>query len=95
VICAADALRAIDLDACRPEPVSSVEKAAILQSLPAQGGVNQLSAGESDKLGAINRVLSAHARDGVYEVRVIAVPQAWTGLHGRAVLLISLPALNY
>lgn len=31
----------------------------------------------------------------MYAVKVISVPQAWTGLYGRAVLLISLPALQF
>jgi hypothetical protein len=30
---------------------------------------------------------------GTYEIKVISVPQAWTGLHERVVLLISRPAL--
>ena len=38
-------------------------------------------------------MLRAQSRKGVYEVRIITVPQAWTGLHARAVLLISMPAL--
>jgi hypothetical protein len=39
-------------------------------------------------------VLRLHQRDSVYEIKVISIPQAWTGLHGRAVLLISLPVLR-
>ena len=33
-------------------------------------------------------------RPPVDQVKVIDVPQAWSGLHGRAVLLVSLPALQ-
>jgi hypothetical protein len=42
----------------------------------------------------LNAVLRLHQRDSVYEIKVISIPQAWTGLHGRAVLLISLPVLR-
>ena len=37
-------------------------------------------------------MLRAQSRKDVYEVRIVTVPQAWTGLHARAVLLISMPA---
>jgi hypothetical protein len=90
----AEMVRTIDLDACRPRPVSAVETLAVLESLPADGVVTQLGAGEQRKLDAIRRVLRAHGRDSVYHVKVITVRQAWTGLHARAVLLISLPALT-
>jgi hypothetical protein len=86
--------RTLDLDACRPAPVSVEEKAQALHSLPAEGAVTQLGGDERRKLEAIEPVLRAHKRIGVYEVKVISVPQAWTGLHERAVLLISLPALR-
>jgi hypothetical protein len=84
----------LDLDACRPAPVSIAEKIKVLQSLPVNGVVTQLGLGERRKLDAIDPVLRAHARTGVYDIRVISVPQAWTGLYERAVLLISLRALT-
>jgi len=86
--------RKLDLDACRPEPITVAEKAAVLQSLPIDGAVTQLDNGERRKLRAIDAVLRGRRRMGVYEVRVIAVAQAWVGLHNRTVLLISLPALT-
>jgi hypothetical protein len=89
-----ETVRKLDLDACRPEPVSVAERAAVLQSLPVDGAVTQLGSGERRKLRAVDALLGTHGRKGVYEVKVIAVPQAWTGLHGRAVLLVSLPALR-
>jgi hypothetical protein len=89
-----ESVRNIDLDACRPAPVSFEEKTRALQFLPAEGSVTQLGGDERRKLEAIEPVLRAHRRIGIYEVRVISVPQAWTGLHQRAVLLISLPALR-
>jgi hypothetical protein len=86
--------RTLDLDACRPEPVTAAQKAAVLQLLPVDGAVTQLGSAGLRKLRAIDAVLRTHRRTGVYEVRVIAVPQAWTGLDDRTVLLISLPALT-
>jgi Zn-dependent protease with chaperone function len=84
----------LDLDACRPAPVSIAEKMRGLHSLPAKGLVTQFGRNERRKLAAVEPVLRANERIGIYEVRVISVPQAWTGLHERAVLLISLPALR-
>jgi hypothetical protein len=89
-----DAVRTLDLDACRPAPIGVAEKAAALRLLPVGGVVSSLSMDERRKLEALDAVLQAQARTGVYEVRVITVPQAWTGLHQRAVLLISQPALD-
>jgi hypothetical protein len=84
----------LDLDSCRPAPVSIEQKASILRSLPPKGAVTSLGRDEGSKLTAIEPVLRVHGRIGVYEVKVISVPQAWTGLYERAVLLISLPALR-
>src|SRR5438270_5992858 len=72
-------VRKLDLDACRPEPVSIAEKAAVLRSLPIDGAVTQLGSREQRKLRAVDAVLRTHRRNGIYEVKVIAVPQAWTG----------------
>lgn len=85
---------AIDLDMCRPAPIGAYEKSVVLKSLPKSGEVTQLSESERQKLRVLNAVLHLHHRQRVYEVKVISVPQAWTGLYGRAVLLISLPALE-
>jgi hypothetical protein len=84
----------VDLDACRPVPVSADEKRNVLESLPADGEVTQLTESERRKLNDLTAILRIHERDGVYVVKVISVPQAWTGLYGRAVLLISLRALE-
>ena len=85
---------AVDLDVCRPAPVGAGEKAILLKSLPSEGEITQLTARERRKLKQLDSVLRIHGREEVYELKVMAVPQAWTGLHGRAVLLISLPALR-
>ena len=84
---------AIDLDTCRPSPIGTDEKSIVLKSLPTNGEVTQLTQSERGKLRDLSAVLRVHQRDGVYETKVISVPQAWTGLHGRAALLISLPVL--
>jgi hypothetical protein len=82
------------LTACRPPPVSAALREATLRTLPAEGAVTTLGSKDRAKLDTVTSVLRFHARDNVYHVKVIAVPQAWTGLHERAVLLISLPALR-
>lgn len=84
----------LDLDLCRPVPVRIEEKNRIVQSLPVEGNVTALGGGEARKLTALEPVLRAHGRIGIYEIRVISVPQAWAGLHGRVALLISLPLLT-
>jgi hypothetical protein len=90
----AETVRTLNLDACRPEAISAEAKAAVLRMLPVQGAVTEFSAGERSKLRAIDAVLRTYARDGIYEVRVITIPQAYSGLHERAVLLLSKPALD-
>lgn len=82
------------LAACRPAPVSAAQREAILRRLPDRGAVTTLARQEGAKLDRLTGVLSFHARHDVYHVKVIDIPQAWIGLDGRAVLLISLPALR-
>lgn len=82
------------LDAVRPAPVTPAEREQVLATLPAEGEVTRLDAGQRAKLAAVRRVLELHGRDSVYVLKVIDVPQAFVGLHGRAVVLISRPALD-
>jgi len=82
------------LDACRPKPVTNQEKQLLLASLPGRGEVKNLNEGQKRKLSALDALLALHARNDVYVVKVIDVPQAWTGLYGRGVLLISAPLLK-
>ena len=84
----------VDLDLCRPQPLPQEERALALASLPRDGAVAVSDGRNLQKLDAIRQVLRFHAREDVYELRVIDIPQAWTGLHHRSVLLISLPALR-
>ena len=53
-----------------------------------------LNEDQKRKLSALHALLALHARKDVYVVKVINVPQAWTGLYGRGVLLISAPLLK-
>ncbi len=82
------------LTACRPEPVSSQEKDAFVRTLPPDGALTTFTSAQRTKIDALTAVLRLHEREAVYDVRLIDVPQAWLGLYGRAVLLISVPALN-
>ena len=84
----------LDLETCRPAPVSPADKNLVMRSLPTKGEVRRLSKSERKKLDELKPVLRLHKRDRAYDIKVISVPQAWTGLHERAVLLISRPALG-
>ena len=90
----AEAVWRIDLEACRPQAISFVDRKQAVRLLPTGGTVLQLNTQERSKVEGVARVLRLYHRDDAYEVRVITVPQAWTGLHERAVLLISHPALT-
>jgi hypothetical protein len=82
------------LDRARPAPVSGELKQRILQGLPGEGEVTDLSGAARRRLAALGPLLRASARDGVYTVKVIDVPQATVAIHARIVLLISQPALE-
>jgi hypothetical protein len=82
------------LEAARPAPVSAADKARVLSTLPLEGEVTDFSPSARRKLAALTRVLRGTERESVYEIKVIAVPQAAIGLHARAVILISEPALT-
>jgi hypothetical protein len=81
-------------DSLRPPPVGPAEREAVLATLPPAGEVRDLDPAERRKLAAARRVLGLHRREAVYVVTVIDVPQAAVALHGRAVLLVSRPALD-
>ena len=81
------------LETARPAPVSAEDKARVLSTLPLEGEVTNLNSSSRQKLGPLAKVLRATGRASVYEIKVIDVPQAAIGLHARAVILISEPAL--
>jgi hypothetical protein len=82
------------LDRLRPAPVGPAERQAVLATLPPDGDVRHFDTVQRDKLAAVRRILELHGRGTVYVVKVIDVPQAAIALHGRAVLLVSAPALD-
>lgn len=81
-------------DSLRPAPASPADREAVLATLPPRGDVRDLDTAQRNKLMAVRRVLELHGRAAVYVVKVIDVPQAAVALHGRAVLLVSEPALD-
>lgn len=80
---------------CRPEAIGAPEKEAFLRSLPDAGEVRSFNKAEQKKLAAVDAVLRLHERSGVYAVKVVDIAPATTALHGRAVLIISQPALAF
>jgi hypothetical protein len=81
------------LDAGRPQPVDSTERARILATLPSDGELEPQRR-EAATLALLEPILRFHRRDAVYTVKLIDVPQAIVGLHKRAVLIISRAALG-
>ena len=75
------------------QPVSLDDKRRILASLPVDGEMTQLSAKLQQKLLALDPLLRAANRDGIYDVRVINIPLARMVLYEGTVLLISGTAL--
>jgi hypothetical protein len=67
---------------------------AVLRGLPQKGGITRLKEAGRRKLAAIPVVLRMHQREGVYDVKIIDLPNVFIGLHARSVILISNPALN-
>jgi hypothetical protein len=65
----------------------------VLGALPLDGAL-QPTAYEARALAAVGPILRFHERDDLIVIKVIDLPQAVIGLHARAVLLISRPALG-
>ena len=82
------------LETARPAPVSTEAKARILSSLPPEGEVFHLNTSAREKLASLSNLLRPTQRLSVYQIAVIAVPQAAVGLHARAVVLVSEAALR-
>lgn len=74
------------------QPVADRQRAEIIATLPTSGHVTP-SPGEQQTLASARALLRALHRSDVVVV-VIDVPQAFIGLHGRVVLLVSRPALT-
>jgi len=80
------------LDMARLAPVSAEQIEAILRTLPPEGEITRLEPLAQQKVDAVRQLLAATRRDW-YQIKVIDVPQAAIGLHARAVVLISAPAV--
>jgi Zn-dependent protease with chaperone function len=83
-----------DLEKRRPAPIGPDERAAALRAMPQQGRIQDLDPDDADKLHDLSIVLRQHDRQFVYAVVVVDLPQARVGLHGKSVILVSLPALR-
>ncbi len=77
----------------RPAPASEPERIRALAEV-APESVLLPDASERRKLGALEAVLIYHERLDVIEIKLIDVPMAVVGLHDRAVILVSRPALR-
>ncbi len=73
--------------------VSAAFKAEVLAQI-AKGEEVKVSDRMKDKLAGLEPILRYHERDSVIEIKVISAREAYVGLQGRAVMLISEPALN-
>ncbi len=80
------------LRAVRTVPVSVQARELARATLPPEGALTP-TRDEARKLAALTPVLIYHERDQVFDIKVIDLPQAYIGLHERAILLISRPAL--
>ena len=83
------------LDRLRPSPIDELQRARVMAALP-QGAVPP-NARALAKMSLGEEVLAYHGRRGLITFTVIRVAQAFIGLHGRAVILVSaniLPLLN-
>jgi predicted Zn-dependent protease len=74
--------------------VTEAEREGALATLPERGDVREFSSIQRRKLATIADVLKPHGRERVYVIKVIDLPQAAVALHGRAILLITRPALD-
>jgi hypothetical protein len=81
------------LRAMRPPRADPRERARALAVLPETGEL-QPDRREREKLDALDAVVAYHDRTGAYAVMLIDVPQAAVGLHERALIFISRPALR-
>ena len=73
----------------RPKPVSELEKARILASLPEEGEITDLDAPSLRKLASLKPLLLATGRASAYEIKVVDAPQARIVLYAPTVILIS------
>lgn len=83
-----------ELERSALEPVSDQDRQFLIEMLPKQGRVVKFNRAESQKLASLRAFLASTRPAVTFEPVVINVPQAFLGLHERAILLISLPVLR-
>jgi len=88
---------AFETDLKRNRPVvtpqlRAANLASFLESLPEDGEVKTLSLPERHNLDSLDRVLNAYG--GLYQIRILNMPQSVIGLYRSTVLWISQPALT-
>ncbi len=76
-----------------PRPLSTGERARVVAMLPEEGELTP-TADEEAKIRALEPILVYHDRRRALDLKLIDVPQIVVGLHQRAVLLLSRPALE-
>lgn len=81
------------LKRARLPKVSQSHKTEVLAQI-SKGKEVSVSERMKQKLSALEPILRYHERDSVIEIKVVSLPELFIGLQGRAVLLISEPALN-
>jgi len=81
------------LHALRPPQISEAERTRVVSVLPETGEL-QPDRAERAKLAMLEPVMVYHERAHAFEIKLIDVPQAFVGLHQRAVLLLSRPAVR-
>jgi len=82
------------LETERPNAVSAQDRAQILEKLPTEGEVTNLSDAARLKLAALGQLLRASGHGSDYEIKVVDIPQARIGLFERSVVFISENALG-
>jgi hypothetical protein len=82
------------LDDVRPLPVTPETRQMVVMSLGPKLKARAPNARDRAKLAALDPVLRAVQREGVYEIRVIEIPSAAVAIDGRAVILVSQRALG-
>jgi hypothetical protein len=77
----------------RPRPLSPSERDRVRATLPESGELAPTTR-EAAMIQAARAVLVYHEREDVFEIKLVDLPQAVVGLHGRAILLLSRRALR-
>jgi hypothetical protein len=80
------------LEGLRPAPLDQEQRGRVIAGLPAHGAI-RASVHDLAKMSGAEEVLAYHHRRGLITFTIIDVAPAFVGLHGRAVILVSMHAL--